>query len=122
LFLSFEAVLGLNVNLAKSKLVPIGNVDNVNGLIGILGCGVASLPLKYFGLPLKAKSIWDKVIEKIEHQLTSWKMMHCLNVGRVILIKSTLSNLPTYFMPLFPILVGVANRIEKLQHELLWGG
>jgi hypothetical protein len=39
----------------------VGNIDNVNWLIGILGCGVSSLPLKYLGLPLgasyKAKSV-----------------------------------------------------------------
>jgi hypothetical protein len=50
----------LKVNLIELKLV---HVDNVDGLAGILGCGVSSLPLKYFGLPLetsyKAKSIWD---------------------------------------------------------------
>jgi hypothetical protein len=32
------------------------------------------------------------------------------------------SNLPTYFMYLFPFLVGVAYRIEKLQYDFLWGG
>jgi hypothetical protein len=77
LFLCFEAVSGLKTNLAKSELVPVGNVDNVAGLAGILGCGVASLPLKYLGLPLgasyKAKHIWDGVIEKIERRLASWK-------------------------------------------------
>lgn len=44
------------VNLAKSELVPVGNVDNVDGLIGILGCEVSSLPLKYLGLLLGASS------------------------------------------------------------------
>jgi hypothetical protein len=34
------------------KLVPVGNVDKVEGLIGIMSCGVSSLPLKYLGLPL----------------------------------------------------------------------
>jgi hypothetical protein len=42
-------------------MVHVGNVENVNGLASILGCGVSSLPLKYLGLPLgssfKAKSI-----------------------------------------------------------------
>lgn len=49
------------------------NVHNVDGLDSILGCGESSLPLKYLGLSLrasfKAKSIWDDVIERIEHGL-----------------------------------------------------
>jgi len=61
LFLSFEAVSGLKINLAKSVLIPVGCLDNVDGLAGILGCVVSSLPLKYLGLTLgasfKAKSI-----------------------------------------------------------------
>ena len=43
LFLCFEAVSGLKSNLAKSKMVPIGNVENVDGLAGILDCGIFSL-------------------------------------------------------------------------------
>jgi hypothetical protein len=54
LFLLFEAVSGLQVNLAKSELVPICNVDQVEMLAGILGCGVSTLPIKYLGLPLGA--------------------------------------------------------------------
>jgi hypothetical protein len=40
----------------------------------------------------------------------------------VTLTKSTLSNLPTYYMSLFPIPVCVAARIERLQRDFLWGG
>jgi hypothetical protein len=36
LFLCFEAVLGLKINLAKSKLLNVRNVDNVDGFAGIL--------------------------------------------------------------------------------------
>jgi hypothetical protein len=32
------------------------------------------------------------------------------------------SNLPTYFLSLFPIPASVANRIEKLHRDFLWGG
>jgi hypothetical protein len=75
LFLAFEAVSGLKVNLSKSELVPMGNVVDVEGLADILGCMVSSLPLKYFGLPLgagfKAKSIWNGVVEKIGRRLAS---------------------------------------------------
>jgi hypothetical protein len=33
LFLCFEAILGLKINLAKSQLVLVGNVNNVDGLL-----------------------------------------------------------------------------------------
>jgi hypothetical protein len=126
LFLSFKAVSGLKINLAKSVLVPVGHVDNMDELAGILGCGVSSLPLKYLGLPLgapfKAKSSWDEVVGTIERRLASWKRLYLSNGGRVTLIKSTLSNLPTYFLSFFPIPSSVASRIEKLYRDFLRGG
>jgi hypothetical protein len=60
LLICFEVVSGLKVNMAKSILVLVGNVDNVVKLAGLLGCEASSLPLKYLGLLLgahfKAKS------------------------------------------------------------------
>jgi hypothetical protein len=119
-------VSGLKVNLAKSALLPMGEVDNLGDLAGVLGCGMASLPLKYLGLPLgasfKSKPIWDDILEKVDRRLASWKRGYLLKGGRVTLIKSTLSNLPTYFLSLYPIPASVANRLEKLQRDFLWGG
>lgn len=55
LLLRFEAVLGLKINLSKSEMVPVGDVGDAE-LASILGCGMASLPIKYLGLPLCAKN------------------------------------------------------------------
>ena len=52
----FEKVSGLRTNLGKSKLVPIGEVHNLDVLVGLLGCRHSSLPLKYLGLPLALNS------------------------------------------------------------------
>jgi hypothetical protein len=41
--------------------------------------------------------------------------------GRLTLLKSTLSSLPTYYLSLFTIPISVANRIERIQHNFLWG-
>ena len=54
IFLLFEAALGLKVNLVKSVLIFVGNVQHVDFLASILGCEVATLPVKYLGLPLGA--------------------------------------------------------------------
>jgi hypothetical protein len=118
LLLCFEAVSGLKINLSKSEIVPVGVVGEVEKLAIILGCGVASLPIKYLGLPLGAKykdsNMWTCIIEKMENRLAGWKRLYLSKGGRLTLIKSTLSNLPTYFLSLFPIPVGVAHRLEKL--------
>ena len=64
----------------------------------------------------------NPILEKMERKLAGWKKLYLFKRGRVILIKSTRSNLPTYFLSLFPIPVSVANRIARLQRDFLWGG
>jgi hypothetical protein len=54
IFLCFEAASGLRINLGKSEIVPISDVEDVEGLAQLLGCRVASLPMTYLGLPLGA--------------------------------------------------------------------
>jgi hypothetical protein len=79
LFLSFEVVYDLKINLSKSDLILLGNVENVDGWWAFW-VEVFSLPLKYNGLLLvasyKAKYIWVVALEKIECRLTIWKRMY----------------------------------------------
>ena len=48
----FEIVSGFCINLEKSKLVPMGDVANIEDLVGLLDCKTNALPMKYMGLPL----------------------------------------------------------------------
>ena len=47
--------------------------------------------------------------------------MYLSKGGRLTLLKSTLFSLPTYFLSLFTIPTHVANKIERLQRDFLWG-
>jgi hypothetical protein len=102
LLICFELVSGLKVNLAKSILVPVGEVRDIGVLAEILGCKVGSLPITYLGMPLgdrfKDKACWNGVVEKFVRTLASWKRLYLSKGGRIALIKSTLSNLPTYLL------------------------
>ncbi|XP_040998879.1 uncharacterized protein LOC121244742 [Juglans microcarpa x Juglans regia] len=126
LLLCFEAVSSLKVNLTRSEIVPVGLVNNLNKVAAILGCKVSSLPVKYLGLLLgashKSKAMWDGIVEKIERKLEVWKRIYLSKGGRITLLKSTLSNLPWYFLSLFPLPAILANRLENLYCDFLWGG
>ena len=125
MLLCFQAVTGLKVNTPKSEIVPIGEVPNVHVLAEILGCPIESLPMTYLGMPLgasfKSPTVWNPILERTERKLAEWKKMYLSKGGRLTLLKSTLSSLPTYFLSLFTIPTHVANKIERLQRDFLWG-
>ena len=51
LLIWFEAMLGLKINLEKSEMVLVGEVDNVENLACKIGCKVGKLPSSYLRLP-----------------------------------------------------------------------
>lgn len=104
LLLFFEVVSRWKVNKSKSELVSVGNVCKKClqslWLAYILRCKVSSFPMKYLSLPLGA-SLRAK-------SLPGCKRLYLSKGCRMTtLIWSTLSNLPTHFLPLFPILACV---------------
>ncbi|KAL6329196.1 hypothetical protein AAG906_014805 [Vitis piasezkii] len=48
----FETASSLRINLAKSEIIPVGEVDEIDELAVELRCRVGSLPSQYLGLPL----------------------------------------------------------------------
>lgn len=100
ILLIFEGISGLHVNLEKSYIFPVNQIENLQVLADILGCQLDSLSTKYLGLPLGAKNkeleVWNAVLERSEKILPRWKSQYLSLGGRLTLIKSVLDGLPTY--------------------------
>ena len=65
-------------NLGKSELVPVGNVPNMDDIPGS-----------------------PSQLHFMERRLAGWKRMYLFKGGCLMLMKSTLSNVPTYYLSLF---------------------
>ena len=69
----FDAISSLEVNLNKSELIPVGNVENAYVLAKEFGCKLGTLPSTYLGLPLGALfrsiAVWDGVEERFHKRL-----------------------------------------------------
>ncbi|RVW96465.1 Transposon TX1 uncharacterized 149 kDa protein [Vitis vinifera] len=88
-----EAASSLRINLAKSELIPVGEIEDIEEMVVELGCKVGDFPVKYLGLPLgahhKALSMWDGVEERTRRRLALWKRHYLSKGGRITLIKNS---------------------------------
>ena len=77
--------------------------------------------MKYLGMSLgtpdKTAFVWNPILERMEKKLSGWKLLYLSKGGRLTLLKSTLSSLPTYYLSLFVIPVAVVDRLECIQRN-----
>ena len=123
----FQLTSGLQINFHKSELLGVNvSEGKLKQLAQILCCRTGQLPLSYLGLPIGGNisriSLWAPLIEKMRKKLAGWKSK-LLSIGeRLTLIKASFSNLPIYFMSLYPLPQSVIKEIISIQRRFLWSG
>lgn len=89
-------------------------------------CKVGKLPFTYLGLLIGGNSsgldLWEPIMDRMGKKLATWKSKMLSIGGRLTLLKASLTSLPVYFMSLFRMPKGIADKIGKLQRQFLWGG
>ncbi|RVW17848.1 Isoamylase 3, chloroplastic [Vitis vinifera] len=127
LLLVFGHISGLKVNLDKSNIYGINLEQNqLSKLVELLDCKASVWPILYLSLPLggnpKACGFWDPVIVRILRRLDGRQKVYLSFGGRITLIQSCLTHMPSYFLSLVKIPASVAGKIERLQRDFLWSG
>jgi hypothetical protein len=117
---------GLKVNFHKSCLVPINiSQEQATSLAECFGCSVGTSPFTYLGLPLGLTKPLVKdyapLICRIERRLSA-SSLYLSQAGRLQLINSVISSLPTYFMCTLKLPLTVIDIIDKHRKNCLRRG
>ena len=123
----FGEVTGLVTNLEKSSIHPIRceSIDLDHVLQPFLGShGI--FPCRYLGLQLHIQPLQkihvQPLIEKIGQRLPGWKGRLLNRAGRLTLVTSVLSSMPTYHLTIFPLATWARKQIDKIRRSFLWKG
>ena len=120
----FQLVSGLRVNFTKSSILPVGHLDNIHLLAGVLGCNIDAFPITYLGLPLGAN-----LCRKLFGILLLGNLRKDFQVGSLLIFQKGGNNSHQecslqhshFFLSLFPLPASMTNNLEAIQRNFLWG-
>jgi hypothetical protein len=123
---SFSDSTGLKINYSKSSMVPLNlSEEHANQLAQTFGCNLASFPFTYLGLPLGTTKPrvedYMPLMNNVERRLSSVSAM-LTHAGRLQLVNSVLSSLPTYMMCTLYLPTAVLEFIDRARKHCLWRG
>ena len=100
--------------------------EELAGCSRILATPIGTLPIRYLGMSLVDRRLrmqdWHPVIEKVETRLEGWRARQLSRGGHLVLLKAVLVAIPTYFMTIFRMPVGVRRRLEQMMRGFFWLG
>ncbi|KAJ0752293.1 putative RNA-directed DNA polymerase [Helianthus annuus] len=123
----FHVCSGLKINLDKSNIFGMGvGAEDLDSMASIIGCKVGSFPFCYLGVKVGANmnrvANWSPIYDIFDARLSSWKASLLSIGGRVVLIKSVLESLASYYFSLFKAPSKVIADLEAKIRKFLWGG
>lgn len=114
-------------NLGKSEIYAIRceNLD-LQDVLSLFPAQQKAFPCSYLDLPLHIRKLRkldvQPLIDKFSARLPKWKGKLLNKSGRAVLIKSTLSALPTNHLTVFPLKKWAEKKMDKIRRGFLWTG
>jgi hypothetical protein len=121
---SFSHSTGLHVNFSKSFWVPINmGSERAARLANNFGCQVGDMPFTCLGLPLGTTkptvTEFMPLMAIIERKISRISKFLSYN-GRLILVNSVLSALPTFYMCSLKLPPQIIKPIDSYRKHCLW--
>ena len=83
-------------------------------------------PFDYLGFKIRPSKLkkedWIVIIDKINNKLSSWNNRFLSRAGRLVLVNSVLSAIPSYWMAVHRFPKWVIEKIDRIRRNYLWNG
>lgn len=120
--------MGLSINLKKSSLSEIGvNELEIQRVVSRIGCRAGDKVFYYLSVPINVSmnrlDHWEKLVQKFNTKLSTWKKSLVSFGGRWTLLKSVLSGLLVYYFFIFHASRGILRALERVRMNFFrgWG-
>ncbi|XP_074293158.1 uncharacterized protein LOC141620099 [Silene latifolia] len=124
-FSTFSKASGLKVSPAKSNAYFRGVPEHIKtDILRISGFTEGALPFRYLGMPIQTTRLKISdcacLIEKICGRIHSYGARKFSYAGRLVLVKSVLNTLHSYWASMFILPKGIIRSIEAICRNYLW--
>lgn len=122
----YEEASGQSINAAKSAITfsrksPGSLKTAAKNALGIQKEGGLG---KYLGLPehfgRKKKEIFSSTIDRIKQKASNWSNRYLSSAGKMVMLKSVLSPIPSYQMTCFKLPISLCKRIQSELTRFCW--
>ncbi|KAL0407592.1 UNVERIFIED_CONTAM: putative mitochondrial protein [Sesamum latifolium] len=123
----YEAISGQRINRDKSSFTVDKRTSNlrIQCIQQVTGFRLKYLPITYLGAPLfkgnKKGVLFDDLVQKIKNRISGWEKALLSHGGRLQLIKSVLSAMPTYLLQTLKPPKFITERIDRIFNKFFWG-
>ena len=123
----FELRSGLVVSFQKTSFFSSGlSEEEVDTIHASTRMQKGSLPFRYLGVPLNSKKLslvnCQPLLQQIKAKFSSWSVKTLSYSGRLLLIKTVISGITTFWCSAFLLPKACINKINSMCSFFLWKG
>ncbi|XP_074378628.1 uncharacterized protein LOC141720172 [Apium graveolens] len=123
----YQNVSGQMINSSKSNITFSPNTarEDRAGVCEVLRIQETDAPGKYLGMPMRMGRNKMEVLgflkDKVQQKLQGWANKDISKHGKLTLLSSATQVLPSFWMNVFLIPIGICEDIERKMNGFLWG-